>query len=84
MTHVKEIEQQQFGTEVLQRSHEVPVVVDFWAEWCGPCKVLGPALEKAADDYGGQFELVKVDVDRNQQLAQHDQYSAGRPSQRTL
>ena len=67
--HVKDIDQQQFGQEVLQRSHEVPVVVDFWAEWCGPCKVLGPALEKVAADYGGRFELVKVDTDANQALA---------------
>jgi putative thioredoxin len=70
MAHVKDIDQQQFGTEVLQRSHEVPVVVDFWATWCGPCKTLGPALEAAAAEYGGAFELVKVDVDQNQALAQ--------------
>jgi len=69
MPNVKDIDQQQFGPEVLQRSHEVPVVVDFWAEWCAPCKVLGPALEKAAADYDGQFELVKVDVDANQSLS---------------
>lgn len=70
MANVKDIDQQEFGTEVLQRSHEVPVIVDFWATWCGPCKTLGPALERAADDYDGQFELVKVDVDKNQALAQ--------------
>jgi len=69
MSNVKDITQEQFGQEVLQRSHEVPVVVDFWAEWCGPCKTLGPALERVAEDYDGAFQLVKVDVDANQQLA---------------
>jgi putative thioredoxin len=68
MPHVKDIDQSQFATEVLQRSAEVPVVVDFWAEWCGPCKVLGPILERLADTYQGRFELVKVDVDRNRDL----------------
>jgi putative thioredoxin len=53
----------------LQRSHELPVVVDFWAEWCGPCKALSPALEAAAADREDKIELVKVDVDANQQLA---------------
>jgi putative thioredoxin len=69
MDFVKDIDQQDFGREVLQRSEEVPVVVDFWAEWCGPCKTLGPTLEKVAEAYGGAFELVKVDVDANQALA---------------
>lgn len=68
MPHVKDIDQSQFATEVLQRSAEVPVVVDFWAEWCGPCKVLGPILERLAASYQGRFELVKVDVDRNREL----------------
>ncbi|HLA66443.1 MAG TPA: thioredoxin [Acidimicrobiia bacterium] len=69
MSHVKDIDQQQFSQEVLHRSEEVPVVVDFWAEWCGPCKVLGPALERLASEYDGAFELVKVDTDANQALA---------------
>jgi putative thioredoxin len=70
MAHVKDIDQQEFGTEVLQRSNDIPIIVDFWATWCGPCKTLGPALEALATEYAGAFELVKVDVDQNQALAQ--------------
>ena len=63
-----DITTEEFGRAVLQRSHEVPVVVDFWAEWCGPCRTLGPILEKVAAE--SPVELVKVDVDQNQALAQ--------------
>jgi len=59
-----------FETEVIAASHQVPVLVDFWAPWCGPCKTLGPLLEKVEADYGGRFKLVKIDSDQEQQLAQ--------------
>lgn len=58
-----------FGAAVLQRSQEVPIVVDFWAEWCQPCKTLGPLLEQMTAEHNGAFELVKIDVDQNQELA---------------
>jgi putative thioredoxin len=58
-----------FATEVVERSKQVPVVVDLWADWCGPCKTLGPILEKVIDETGGQVVLAKVDVDANRQVA---------------
>lgn len=63
------VDEETFDELVLQRSRELPVVVDFWADWCGPCKALSPALEAAAEARGGKVELVKVDVDANQRLA---------------
>ena len=67
--HVFDATADTFEAEVLQKSLEAPVLVDFWAEWCGPCKTLGPILEKLAAEYNGAFRLAKVDVDKEQQLA---------------
>jgi len=68
-TMVKDVTEADFQQEVVERSKTVPVVVDFWAAWCGPCRQLGPAIEKAVNARAGKVELAKVDVDSNQQLA---------------
>jgi putative thioredoxin len=66
---VFDVDEAQFEQRVIERSREVPVVVDFWAEWCGPCRTLTPALEAAAAKREGEVELAKVDTDANQQLS---------------
>ena len=67
---IKESDTANFMSDVIETSKSVPVLVDFWAPWCGPCKQLGPLLEKIVTEAGGKIHLVKVDIDANQQLAQ--------------
>ncbi|HEX3066431.1 MAG TPA: thioredoxin [Dongiaceae bacterium] len=66
---IKNSDTKGFMADVIEASRTVPVIVDFWAPWCGPCKQLGPALEKAVNEAKGAVRMVKIDIDKNQQLA---------------
>ncbi|WP_323783870.1 co-chaperone YbbN [Thalassovita sp.] len=67
---IKDVTEANFMADVIEASQDVPVIVDFWAPWCGPCKTLGPMLEEAVTKAGGAVKMAKVDVDQNQMLAQ--------------
>jgi thioredoxin 1 len=67
--HSYDVEEANFDELVVARSHEVPVLLDIGAEWCSPCRVLGPMLEKLVKDYEGKFVLAKVDADENMRIA---------------
>lgn len=66
---IKDVSEDTFMQDVIEASNEVPIIVDFWAAWCGPCKTLGPMLEDAVKKAGGRVKMVKVDVDQNQAIA---------------
>lgn len=63
--HTKPVTDKSFATDVIEASKSGPVLVDFWAEWCGPCKTIGPALEEIAGEFGDRLTVAKVDIDSN-------------------
>ena len=68
--YIKDSTDQDFGPDVMELSQQVPVIVDFWAPWCGPCKQLGPALEKIVNEAKGKLRMVKINIDENPMIAQ--------------
>ncbi len=68
-SNIKDSDTRNFVNDVLEASRDVPVLVDFWAPWCGPCKTLGPALEKIVQEQAGKIKLVKIDIDKNPEIA---------------
>src|SRR3954452_19695210 len=76
---ISDVSEQDFQQKSVERWKQVPVVVDFWAEWCGPCRTLGPALEKAVNARNGQIELAKVETDRSPRIAQEVQIASTPP-----
>ena len=74
--YVSDVTTESFEQDVLVRSQTVPVVVDFWADWCQPCKQLAPILEKLAAEYSGKFHLAKVNIETAEQVAAHFQVSS--------
>ncbi|MFH1387499.1 MAG: thioredoxin [bacterium] len=71
MSEIQEVTNQNFAAEVLQSSR--PVLVDFWAPWCGPCKMIAPILEKAAEQYQGKLKVVKLNTEENKEIADKHQ-----------
>lgn len=70
MKHEIDVTDDEFDEKVIKQSKSKPVVVDFWAPWCGPCRMLGPVLGKVAEDYKGKFLLAKVNVEENQKISE--------------